>query len=117
VREDVYKKYRSKAKEKVDPTLFPQLSILGDGADYQPATSQKLFFFSFSLDVVCYLHTPTYKAKMLKKEEKTKEKKKKPLAVDDSFYVRTLLSQQSTPDSVTLSLCASNTYKNTRSIL
>jgi hypothetical protein len=47
VREDVYKKYRSRAKEKVDPTLFPQLSILGDGADYQPATSQKLFFFLF----------------------------------------------------------------------
>jgi hypothetical protein len=37
---------------------------------------KSFFFFSFSLDVVCYLHTPTYKAKMLKKEEKTKEKKK-----------------------------------------
>jgi hypothetical protein len=62
------------------------------------------------LFVTCvYANFFSYKAKMFQ------TKRREPLAVDDSFYVRTLLSQQSTPDSVTLSLslCASNTYKKT----
>ena len=53
----------------MDPTLFPQLSILGDGPDYQPATSQKLFF---SWTLFCYLYTPTYKAKNVERKRKKK---------------------------------------------